>query len=127
VLAGGKHIDVTNYYIGFGINAGLLAILLLLVIIRRLLADVIEQVNHDDGQDEDSERFMIWCIGASLFSHAISALSIAYFDQSQIFFWLSVAALSSLLAVHAGVSAQDQGHIEENEPVIERDDWSTNP
>jgi hypothetical protein len=100
VVAGGKHLDVTNYYIGFGIGAGLLAILLVLAIIWRCLADVIEHVNDEEGENSRGEQFMIWCLGASLFSHAVSALSIAYFDQSQTFFWLSVATLSSLLAVH---------------------------
>lgn len=112
VLANGKHIDVTNYYIGFGISAGLLGILLVLAIIRRCLADVIEHVNDEEGEDAHGEKFMIWCLGASLFSHAVSALSIAYFDQSQTFFWLSVATLSSLLAVHGRSAAR--------EPVEER-------
>jgi len=100
VVADGKHMDITNYYIGFGVGAGLLAILLLLAILRRCLAEVIRQVNDPAGEDGKGEQFMIWCLGASLFSHAVSALSIAYFDQSQTFFWLSVATLSSLLAVH---------------------------
>lgn len=111
VVAGGKHLDVTNYYIGFGIGAGLLAIVLILAILRRCLADVIEQVNQEAGEDESEdalrEKFMIWCLGASLFSHAVSALSIAYFDQSQTFFWLSVATLSSLLAVHGRAAAEE--------------------
>lgn len=107
VLANGKHIDITNYYIGFGIAGGLLAILLVLAIIRRCLADVIEHVNDDEGEDAHGEKFMIWCVGASLFSHAVSALSIAYFDQSQTFFWLSVATLSSLLAVHGKSAARE--------------------
>jgi hypothetical protein len=107
VLANGKHIDITNYYIGFGIAGGLLAILLVLAIIRRCLADVIEHVNDDEGEDAHGEKFMIWCLGASLFSHAVSALSIAYFDQSQTFFWLSVATLSSLLAVHGKSASRE--------------------
>lgn len=100
VIAEGRHMDITNYYIGFGVGAGLLAILLMLAIIRKCLAEVIRHVNDPAGEDGKGERFMIWCLGASLFSHAVSALSIAYFDQSQTFFWLSVATLSSLLAVH---------------------------
>jgi hypothetical protein len=114
VLANGKHIDVTNYYIGFGIAGGLLAILLVLAIIRRCLADVIEHVNDEEGEDAHGEKFMIWCVGASLFSHAVSALSIAYFDQSQTFFWLSVATLSSLLAVHGRSAAREP--ISDSEP-----------
>lgn len=115
VLANGKHIDVTNYYIGFGIGAGLLAILLVLAIIRRCLADVIEHVNDEEGEDAHGEKFMIWCLGASLFSHAVSALSIAYFDQSQTFFWLSVATLSSLLAVHGKSAAREA--VEDERPA----------
>ncbi|TAE75321.1 MAG: O-antigen ligase domain-containing protein [Verrucomicrobia bacterium] len=107
VVADGKHMDITNYYIGFGVGAGLLAILLLLAILRRCLAEVLRHVNDPEDDDDHGDRFMIWCLGASLFSHAVSALSIAYFDQSQTFFWLSVATLSSLLSVRARPEEMD--------------------
>ena len=48
-----------------------------------------------------SHRFMIWCLGAGLFAHACTSLSVAYFDQSMMFFWLNVAVISSMHSVHA--------------------------
>jgi hypothetical protein len=44
-------------------------------------------------------RFMIWCFGAGLFAHATTSLSIAYFDQSMMFFWLNVGVISSLFGL----------------------------
>ena len=122
IIAGGRHIDITNYYIAFGVNAGLLAILLVLAIIIKLLAGVIKLVNSGEEENQIGDQFMIWCLGASLFSHAVSSLSIAYFDQSQTFFWLSAAALCSLLYAPAEASARNQELPGDSEFAVERDD-----
>jgi hypothetical protein len=42
---------------------------------------------------------MIWCFGACLFSHAATSISVAYFDQSMLYFWLSVAVISSVYSI----------------------------
>ena len=44
-------------------------------------------------------RFMIWCLGAGLFAHAGTSLSVAYFDQSMMFFWLNIGVISSMYSV----------------------------
>lgn len=113
VVADGRHMDITNYYIGFGVGAGLLAVILVLAIVAKCLVGLVRQINEDRGDGDTSEQFMIWCVGASLFTHATSALSIAYFDQSQTFFWLSIAAVSSLLSVR-DVSAESAPEEEES-------------
>lgn len=100
VVAGGKHLDVTNYYIGFGISSGLMGVVLVIWIIVRSLRDVVRVTSSEEFGENNEELFMIWCVGGCLFSHAISAISIAYYDQSQTFFWLSIAILSSLVSAH---------------------------
>lgn len=53
-------------------------------------------------------RFMIWCLGAGLLSHAVTSLSVSYTDQSMMFFWLNIGAISSMYSVAKMVSAEDQ-------------------
>lgn len=98
IAADPLHTDVTNYYIGFGVMAGFPAMLLVLSMMGVAFACVgasrklFEQV-------ESPLAFMIWCYGACLFSHSVTGISVAYFDQSAVFFWLSVAVISSVYSV----------------------------
>jgi len=116
IIGDGRHMDITNYYITFGIWGGILAMILVLVIIFKCLGGVIRQVEQQTSSDGDG-LFAIWCLGASVFSHAMSSLSISYFDQSQTLFWLTIAALASLLSVRERAAASETAVGEEPQPV----------
>ncbi len=92
------HTDITNYYIGFGVTGGLAA--MLLVIWMLLVAfRWVGQIHDERLAEQPSQSFMIWCFGACLFSHAVTSISVAYFDQSMLYFWLSVAVISSIYSI----------------------------
>jgi hypothetical protein len=42
------------------------------------------------------DQFFVWSVGASLLAHASTAVSIAYFDQSVVFIYLTLALTNSL-------------------------------
>ena len=93
-----QHTDITNYYIGFGVSGGLAA--MVLVIVMLLVAFKWVGKTIDTWGDEKKEHcFMIWCFGATLFSHAVTSISVAYFDQSVLYFWLSLAVISSIHSI----------------------------
>jgi hypothetical protein len=90
-----RHADITNYYISIGVVGGLAALLLVVFMlgiafswVGRLVRQGVFEVPHD--------RFVVWCLGAGLFAHAVTSLSTAYFDQSVVFFWLNVSTISAL-------------------------------
>jgi hypothetical protein len=56
-----------------------------------------------------SEAFFVWSIGASLFAFVLSGISVSYFDQSMIFFWLDVAVISS---AYSAIAANQPGDAE---------------
>lgn len=91
----GNHMDITNYYLGMGVNAGLPAILIVFLILWKCLKATNYYVNQPTTAENYHKQFSIWCFGASLAAHALSSFSISYFDQSVVFFWLSVAVLVS--------------------------------
>jgi CelD/BcsL family acetyltransferase involved in cellulose biosynthesis len=41
-------------------------------------------------------QFMVWALGCSLFAHAATSVSVAYFDQSFVLIYLTLGAISSL-------------------------------
>jgi hypothetical protein len=115
------HTDITNYYIGYGVTGGLPAMLLviwMLLVAFRWVGQI-----HDTRLAEwPSQSFMIWCFGACLFSHAVTSISVAYFDQSMLYFWLSVAVISSICSIvhlnqESGESAMEGSDLDDRNNV----------
>ncbi len=94
-IGNGNHIDITNYYISFAVLGGLLSMLLVIFILYRGFSWIGKILANDENLEEQ-DQFMVWCLGAGLMAHAATSISVAYFDQSMIFFWLNIAVISSL-------------------------------
>lgn len=102
-----RHADITNYYIFFGTIGGLPAMLLLIAIFWRCFIQVGKGVSSPAITSQE-QRFMIWCLGAGLFAHAATSISVAYFDQSMTFIWLNVGVISSMYSVVAMGAATER-------------------
>lgn len=92
-----NHADITNYFIHLGIVGGLALALCLfgfLIISFRMLERKMIELRQTGNPDE----FTLWCAGASLATHAISFVSISYFDQMYIFFYLLLGAIPGLVS-----------------------------
>jgi hypothetical protein len=107
VDAAGKMSDITNYYLWMGVVGGLPAMLLLIAILWRAFSWV-GKIAKSTSPESDDHRFMIWCLGAGLLAHAVTSLSMGYPDQSMMFFWLNVGAISSLYPL-VSTAVQDRG------------------
>jgi hypothetical protein len=94
-----NHTDITNQYIATGVNGGFLAMLLLIAVILYSFHRVGVLVANTDHSKE--ARFTYWCIGASLFSNAATSMSVAFFGQAQVFFWLPIAIIGSIPLIAA--------------------------
>jgi hypothetical protein len=103
-----QHTDITNYYIGFGVFAGLPSMLVIIAILL-IAFSWVGRILTSWGDINPQRNFMIFCFGASLFSHAATSISVAYFDQSMLFFWLTVAVISSTHAI--ALSSPEQAMI----------------
>jgi hypothetical protein len=96
------HIDITNYYLGLGVKGGLPLMLMFIVIMWfgfRNIGITLRTQAEADSPVED--QFFVWSIGASLLAHAATAVSIAYFDQSVVFIYLTLALTNSLFQTSA--------------------------
>ena len=88
------HTDITNYYLHIGIFEGLPLMLFFIVILSKGFYFVGETINKSAGLTQDS-RFLIWSLGASLFAHSVTFISVSYVDQSFLFIYLTLALISS--------------------------------
>jgi hypothetical protein len=91
------HIDITNHYIKMGVVGGLPLMFLFVAVLSVAFSFVGKAVREYEGAQFE-KQFMIWTLGAILFGHTVTFLSVSYFDQSIVFFLLVLSAIGSLPA-----------------------------
>ena len=90
-----NHTDITNHYLAMGVMGGLPLMLIFIWILVRGFSIVGTAVN-DPGDRWREDRFFIWSLGASLFAHTATCISVSYFDQSIVFLYVTIAVIASL-------------------------------
>ena len=91
--------DITNQYIDYGIEGGLITLSLFIWIIVSCFRGVGKAVRA--LRDEPRvQQMLAWSLGAALFAHAVNYLSISYFDQN-IISWYMLVAMISAISSHA--------------------------
>lgn len=86
--------DVANQFVATGINGGIWAFALLvaaLVLAFKAVGSAVREKSVASG-----DRFLCWCLGASLFAHCVGLIGIVYFDQMQIIWYWLLSAFGSL-------------------------------
>lgn len=95
VTTGGT--DITNQFLLFGIQAGLAAILLFIFLIYRAFSEVgraLASVRQTPGRQR--EEPLLWGLGVALATHVANWFGISYFDQFNVLWLLTLAALVSM-------------------------------
>jgi hypothetical protein len=90
-----SHIDVTNHYLDMGVHGGLPLMFLFIAILAKGFS-LVGQCLRQGAKLSPEFRFLVWSLGASLFSHATTCISISYFDQSVVFLYLTLAVVGSI-------------------------------
>lgn len=89
--------DMTNLFLQFGVDGGLLALLLLVLALalafRRLGRALVAARQLPESQL--SERFL-WALSALLIAHIINFFAITYFDQFNMIWMMQMAAISGV-------------------------------
>lgn len=91
------HSDITNHYLKMGVIGGLPLMLALLAILYRSFKSLGARMQAL-RPDYDPREFVLWCAGSALFTHAITFLSVSYFDQVNVLFWMTVGVMPGLCA-----------------------------
>ena len=99
-----NHTDITNHYLQLGVQGGLPLMLLFIAIFAVGFAQVGRVVQTEESLGR-GRAFFAWALGASLFAHAATAVSVSYFDQSVAFIYLTLATIATLNVENAPVPA----------------------
>ena len=83
-------------------NIVILTLVLFLAMIVLCFRAVGIAVRRSAGNEPLTSRFVIWSLGASLFAHALGFLSISYFDQNEVTWYMLLAMISIAAAPYLG-------------------------
>ncbi len=97
-----NHCDLTNYFIHIGVIGGVPLLVCLLWIVYRSFKLL---NNQSSSQAGDSDLFQVWCSTCALAAFCISALTISYYDQVYVFFYLLISA-TQVIPISARTSSQ---------------------
>jgi hypothetical protein len=103
-----RHTDITNQFIRVGIDGGVFSLILFVTMIVFCYQGIGKKLK-EMAQSELAPRFTLWCLGVSLTAHIASFLSVRYYDQMIVFWYL-------LLSCITAVSMMKINTVEANKP-----------
>lgn len=95
-----EHTDITNHFIGVGIQGGLLSLILFVVIIVFCFKNLGMKLKEFRSSGFPVQ-FTVWCVGAVLVGHLASFTSVRYFDQIIVFWYLLLAIVTAISMIPA--------------------------
>lgn len=98
--------DVTNQYLYYGVWGGL-PLMFLFICLLWVAFGYVGQLLQLRARASPNEQFLIWCLGAGLFAHAVTGMSVAYFDQSVMFLYMNLAVIGSLYAATLATTREE--------------------
>jgi hypothetical protein len=87
--------DITNQFIAEGVRGGLLSLLLFISLLFKCFKTTGKAVGYKT-KFLINEQFIIWAIGCALLAHIASFISVTYFDQIIIFWYMLIAIIAAL-------------------------------
>lgn len=89
-----SHIDITNYFIFWGVIGGIIPLLSLCYIVKSSISKIFRATEFEP---HSPTTFMRWAIIAAILANVATAFSVSFFDQSCLFFWLPIALATTLV------------------------------
>ncbi|MGC4053261.1 MAG: hypothetical protein QM757_28490 [Paludibaculum sp.] len=86
--------DVTNQYLLEGLSGGMVTMLLFIGILSTSFRSVGLVVRSSTS--DPKVKLLAWALGGALLGHAVSFISVSYFDQNIIIFYWLLAAIAAL-------------------------------
>ncbi len=86
--------DAINQFVAEGVRGGLLSLVLFITLLSLCFRSIGLKVRETEGNRLAQLRY--WAIGCALFTHMVSFLGIAYFDQMMVSWFFLLAMISAL-------------------------------
>ncbi|HLE17263.1 MAG TPA: hypothetical protein VI728_03155 [Syntrophales bacterium] len=107
-------VDITNQFVQQGIDGGLITMFLFIMIIVFCFRSIGGALRSAEAQSLEMKT-ILWSMGAALLTHVASFISVSYFDQIVVFWYLLLALISTatgyLIKNKIGVAAAPYRHV----------------
>jgi len=87
--------DITNQFLVQGISGGLITMGIFIAIIVYCFQSIGKSLKLLECAPFRNQ-FLIWTLGVTLFGHVVAFISVSYFDQIRVMWYLLLAAISSI-------------------------------
>lgn len=94
----GTRADITSAYLGQGLQGGILTMILFILIIY-LCFRGLGRALHRNKTEPLKHLVLLWALGVTLFGHAASFISVSYFDQTLIWYYMLLGMLGAVSAI----------------------------
>lgn len=84
--------DVTNQFIRIGVDGGIITLALFILLIINSFNNLGKVIKSLD--DKNKLKILVWGLGVSLFTHIVSFMSVTYFDQMIVIWYITLAIIS---------------------------------
>jgi hypothetical protein len=98
-----NHTDITNHYIKMGVYGGLL-LMFLFISLLFIGFRYVGQALRLSRKAPMEKQFLIWMLGSILAAHAVTFISVSYFDLTVDYFYLVLASIAS---IHTAALAEE--------------------
>jgi hypothetical protein len=91
---GSDMFDIANQYLWQGVTGGIWPLILFVAVIVYCFIAIGQCVARAPNRPV-AQRMIFWCLGAALFSQSVNFLSVSYWDQNIVNWYLLLAMISS--------------------------------
>jgi hypothetical protein len=88
--------DLTNAYLAFGVAAGLPALVLFVVLLKRSFSNLGKALAIVRNDRKRSDEILYWSLSVVLAVHTVNWLGVTYFDQMYVVWFFHIAVISTL-------------------------------
>ena len=116
--------DITNQFILQGVRGGLITMILFIGIVVMSFS-AIGRAARAVRTSSRRAQLLVWAIGATILAHVVSFLSVSYFDQNVVNWYLILAMIATVVSVcgrrQSSVRKNISIHVPSNDSVVETD------
>lgn len=88
--------DITNKYIGVAIDGGIWSLTLFVMLFITTFSRIGIGLKYFRQTDDKEGEVVLWALGCTFFSHTVALISVQYWDQLEVAFYLIMALCISL-------------------------------
>ena len=120
IYANSDQTDITNHFLAMGVIGGL-PLLGLFVWVMVAAFSAVGRTLRLWAEAPAGQRFMMWTLGAIMFGHVTTFMSISYFGQAITFLYMQLACIGSLQTFQPAVAVVETGKAAGTAEVYEPD------